>query len=171
MAKMIIRRERPEDLIEVRHINLSAFETETEAKLVDGLRNRGIPLISLVAEEGGTLVGHILFSPVTLECGGENISIAGLAPMAVLPEWQRKGVGSRLVEEGLRQCRNAGYDAVVVLGHPEYYPRFGFVPSTDYGIKSEYEVPAEVFMIRELKDEVLANCRGTVKYDEAFNQL
>ena len=131
----------------------------------------GVPIIRmdfLVAEEGDDIVGHILFSPVTLEDCDQSISIAGLAPMAVLPKHQRKGIGSRLVEEGIRRCEEAGYDAVVVLGHPEYYPRFGFSPSMNYGIRSEYDVPDEVFMVKELKEGVLADCKGTVKYHEVF---
>ena len=139
---MIIRAERPEDVQEIRDINIEAFDTEAEANLVEVLRNSGIPLISLVAEEGGGLIGHILFSPVTLEDGKSSLSIAGLAPMAVLPNWQNKGIGSKLMEEGLRHCKHFGYAAVVVLGHPGYYPRFGFVPSVNYGMKSEYDVPA-----------------------------
>lgn len=168
---MIIRKELPEDVSQVRNINFSAFDTKAEANLVDVLRSSGISIISLVAEKEGELIGHILFSPVILECGSENISVAGLAPMAVLPEWQNRGVGSKLVEEGLRQCQEAGYDAVVVLGHPEYYPRFGFVPSIKYGIKSEFDVPNEVFMVKELKDGALTNCAGSIKYNEVFSEL
>ena len=168
---MIIRPERIEDIQKIRSINLEAFNTEAEADLVEVLRNSGIPLISLVAEQDGELVGHILFSPVTLEQGGSRTSIAGLAPMAVLPACQNEGIGSMLVEKGLVYCKNAGYAAVVVLGHPDYYPRFGFVPSIRYGITSEYDVPPEVFMAKELKEGALANCNGMIKYHEAFSQL
>jgi len=168
---MIIRPEKPDDLSIIREINISAFGEETEADLVDALRKSGIPLISLVAEENKTLIGHIMFSPVTIDNGCSNISAAGLAPMAVLPGFQRKGVGSMLVKEGLEHCKQAGYSAVVVLGHPEYYPRFGFVHSVTYSIKSEYEVPEEVFMILELAEGALKNCHGTVKYHECFMQL
>lgn len=168
---MIIRPERIEDIQKIRSINLEAFNTEAEADLVEALRDSGIPLISLVAEQDGESVGHILFSPMTLEQGGSRTSIAGLAPMAVLPACQNKGIGSMLVEEGLVYCKNAGYAAVVVLGHPHYYPRFGFVPSISYGITSEYDVPPEVFMAKQLKEGALANCNGMVKYHEAFSQL
>ena len=168
---MMIRSERQEDREQIMHINRQAFQTEAEANLFDGLRESGASLISLVAEEEGEAVGHILFSPVALEGGSKNIPIAGLAPMAVLPEWQKRGVGTKLVEEGLRRCEEAEYAAVVVLGYPAYYSRFGFVPSSDYGIKSEYDVPEDVFMIKELKQGALSHCSGTVKYHELFSRL
>jgi len=168
---MIIRPENTGDFNMIREINIKAFGQESEADLVDALRKSGIPLISLVADEDNTLVGHIMFSPVTIDNGCESISVAGLAPMAVLPEFQRKGIGSMLVKEGLKHCKQAGYSAVVVLGHPEYYPRLGFVPSVKYGIKSEYDVPENVFMIIELTEGSLKDCHCTVKYHEAFMQL
>ena len=165
---MNIRPEESEDRKGIRHVNIKAFETDAEANIIDALRESGIPLISLVAEENGEIVGHILFSSVTLDGSKSNISIAGLAPMAVLPDWQNKGVGSKLVEEGLKQCKQSGYAAVVVLGHPGYYPRFGFVPSVNYGIISEYDVPNEVFMIKEIQDGALDGCSGTVRYHNAI---
>jgi putative acetyltransferase len=168
---MIIRLEKPEDQIGIRHINTEAFDTDAEANLIDALRKSGTPLISLVAEENGELVGHILFSPVTLEAGNCNIFIAGLAPMAVAPAFQKREIGSMLVREGLRHCKKAGYAAVVVLGHPDYYPRFDFVPSVNYGIKPEFDVPAEVFMAKELRKGALADCNGIVKYHTVFNQV
>jgi len=165
---MNIRSEKPDDRNEIRHINIEAFDTDAEADLIDALRESRIPLISLVAEENGELVGHILFSPITLDETELNISIAGLGPMAVLPIWQNKGIGSKLVEEGLKECERVGYEAVVVLGHSDYYPRFGFVPSVNLGIKSEYDVPPELFMVKEIRDGALDGVTGTVKYYEAF---
>ena len=168
---MIIRSEKTDDIDRIREINMSAFGAESEADLVDALRKSGVPLISLVAEEDKTIIGHIMFSPVTIDNGCTSISVAGLAPMSVLPEFQRKGVGSLLVKEGLEQCKQEGYSAVIALGHPEYYPRFGFVPSAKYNIRSEYDVPENVFMIQELYDGALTGCHGTVKYHKCFMQL
>ncbi|MCL7475768.1 MAG: N-acetyltransferase [ANME-2 cluster archaeon] len=168
---MIIRPETQDDLEKIRNINSAAFATNDEANLVDALRKSGAPLISLVAEEKGELIGHIIFSPVSLEGNQPSPFIAGLGPMAAIPECKNKGVGSRLVEEGLRHCKTSGYKAVVVLGHPEYYPRFGFVPSVNYDIKSEYQVPPEIFMIKELEEFALKGFNGTVKYHQAFSDI
>jgi putative acetyltransferase len=169
--QLIIRAEQKGDQQEIAQILRQAFGSDDEVTLVDRLRESGIPLLSLVAETEGHLVGHILFSPVTLSGALTTIAIAGLAPMAVLPPWQNKGIGSKLVEAGLEECTKAGYDAVVVLGHSGFYPRFGFTPSVAYNIQSEYDIPAEVFMIKPLKEKSLADCSGTIKYHQAFNEL
>ncbi len=165
-----IRAERETDLDGVRAVNISAFETPSEANLVDTLRKQATPVVSLVAEEGDTIVGHIMFSPVSLS-GHPELLIMGLAPMAVTPEHQRKGIGSALVRAGLEQCKQLGFVAVVVLGHPEYYPRFGFSPASRFGIDCEYEVPAEVFMAMELQREALSEKAGRVKYHAAFGNV
>ena len=168
---MLIRPEKKEDIDKIRDINIRAFEGETEADIVDALRDSGASIISLVAEYDDELVGHILFSPAFLEGDDQGIRIAGLAPMSVLPEFQRKGIGTKLAVEGLKRCNEAGYDAVVVLGHREYYPRFGFVPSVNFGIRSEYDVPDDVFMAMELNPDALAGCSGVVKYHEVFGKF
>ena len=168
---MNIREEVPSDIEMIWEVNTEAFETEAEASLVNALRNSGYTYLSLVAETENKVVGHILFTPVEL-CGNDNkLKIMGLAPMAVLSKYQNKGIGSKLVQAGLERCRSLGYDAVVVLGHPDYYPKFGFAPSVKYGIKSEYEVPDEAFMILELIPGSLKNHEGVVKYHEAFNSV
>jgi putative acetyltransferase len=115
---LIVRRERPEDIAAVRRVNECAFARPDEANLVDTLRMGSKVTLSLVAVEDGQIVGHILFSPVTIESGDRTFPAAGLGPMAVLPERQRRGIGSQLVKAGLKECRNAGHDCVVVLGHP-----------------------------------------------------
>ncbi len=167
---MIIRPEQEADHAAVRAVNTAAFDTAAEADLVDALRTQAQPLVSLVAEEKREVVGHILFSPVTL-VGHAGLKLAGLAPMAVTPAYQRKGIGSALVRAGLDYCRREGFVAVIVLGHPEYYPRFGFAPATRFGIGSEYDVPDEVFMALELQAGVLAGKTGLIKYHDAFAQL
>ena len=168
---MLIRLEQEGDRQQIRAVHSQAFDTSAEANLVDALRVSQIPLISLVAEEGCQIVGHILFSPVSLRGQTPTVAIAGLAPMAVLPAWQGQGIGSRLLTEGLKYCTEAGYIAVVVLGHADYYPRFGFVPASRFNIKSEYEIPDEVFMLKELKPSGLSGMEGIVQYHEAFNQV
>lgn len=167
---MLIRAEERDDRQAVHAVNASAFETSAEANLVDVLREQARPIISLVAIDGTTVVGHILFSPVRLSDRPE-FKIMGLAPMAVTPEHQRKGIGLGLVRAGLEQCRQLGFGAVVVLGHPEYYPRFGFLPSMSFGIKCEYDVPEEVFMALELQPGFLQGSSGTIQYHPAFNRL
>ena len=167
---MLVRVEEEKDRAGVHAVNVAAFETPAEANLVDALRDQAQPVISLVAEDKGAVVGHIMFSPVSLS-GHPGLDAMGLAPMAVTPEHQRKGFGSALVRAGLEQCKQIGSVAVVVLGHPEYYPRFGFSPASRFGIDSGYEVPEEVFMAMELQPEALAGKSGRVKYHAAFNNL
>lgn len=167
---MPIRPEAPTDRSAIRALIASAFETPAEADLVDALREQAKPVISLVAEENGFILGHILFSPVTLSAHPE-LKVMGLAPMAVAPAHQRKGIGSALVRVGLERCQQLGFGAVVVLGHPGYYPRFGFLPSACYGIGCEYDVPEEVFMVVELQPGFLQGVSGKIKYHSAFDNL
>lgn len=167
---MLIRAEKERDRDTVFNVNGSAFETPAEATLVDVLREQVQPIVSLVAEDIGNVVGHIMFSPVLLS-GYPDLKVMGLAPMAVAPEYQRKGIGSALVRSGLEQCRQLGFVAVVVLGHPEYYPRFGFSPASRFGIDSDYDVPEGVFMALELEPESLRGKNGRVKYNAAFSNV
>lgn len=166
-----IRPERPEDIAGVHAVNEAAFPSPDEANLVDALRDARAHVVSLVAIEDDCVVGHILFSPVTIESETSKLDALGLAPMSVLPDHQRKGIGSKLVEAGLAACRKLECPAVVVLGHPNYYPRFGFVPSVEFDITSEYDVPAEVFMVLELSPGALSNHQGLAKYHPAFDAL
>jgi len=166
---MLIRAEKANDRTTVNAVNVSAFETPFEANLVDALRKQAQPVVSLVAEDSGEVVGHIMFSPVSLS-GHPDLKVMGLAPMAVAPEHQQKGIGSALVLAGLEQCRQLGFAAVVVLGHPEYYPRFGFSISSRFGIDSEYEVPEEAFMAMELQPGALIGKTGRVKYHASFRR-
>ncbi len=168
---LTIREEAIGDRAPVREVNLDAFPTASEADLVDSLRQHAPGCISLVAEEDGEVVGHIMFSPVQLKGKEPGVRMAGLAPMAVLTGSQKKGIGSLLVERGLKVCQSAGFEAVVVLGHSHFYPRFGFIPSVEHGISSEYEVPDDVFMVKELVSGVLTDVDGIVVYHECFKNV
>ena len=154
-----IRQETPDDFPAVRDVNERAFGGAAEAQLVDMLRAANKAVVSLVALHQGRVVGHILFSPVTVTQAPENFRGVGLAPMSVLPEFQNKGIGSKLVRDGLEACKREGYDAVVVLGHTKYYPRFGFSRAKDYGLDNEYDA-LDAFMVVELK----AFCRRSVAW-------
>ena len=124
----------------------------------------------MVAEDDGEVVGHILFSPVTLS-GFDSMRIAGLGPLAVSPARQRSGIGSQLVQAGLDACRENGFAAAVVVGHPEYYPRFGFRPGSHFGVGCEFDVPDDVFMVIELAVGTLRDRSGTIYYHPAFKSL
>jgi len=165
---MNVRAESTDDYAAVRQVNEQAFGRVEEAALVDALRGRAGPNISLVAEMHGRIVGHIFFSSVRVESEAGEFAALGLAPMAVLPEFQNRGIGSELVRRGLEESRRLGHEIVVVLGHPEYYPRFGFVPARGKGLSCEYPVPDEVFMALELSEGALAGRRGLVKYGPEF---
>jgi putative acetyltransferase len=163
---MSIRRERERDIPAVRAVNVAAFGSPTEADIVDMLRPMA-GVISLVAEEDGELTGHIMFSPVRV-AGAPTLRAMALAPMAVAPRCQRNGIGSALVREGLEECRRAGADAVFVVGHPSYYPRFGFTPAGALGFTCEFDVLDEAFMAVPLVAGALGGCAGTVYFNEAF---
>jgi putative acetyltransferase len=162
-----IRPEKPSDREAVYAIHCAAFGGSAEAELANALRTAASPLVSLVAEIDSEVAGHILFSPAVMENHPET-KIMGLAPLGVLPGLQRRGVGSALIGAGLEACRAIGASAVIVLGYPDYYPRFGFVPSSRFGISSEYDVPEEVFMVIELRPDGLAGRSGRVLYHEIF---
>ena len=167
---MIVRPERPADLEAVREVNQSAFGQTAEADLVDALRQSPafIPELSLVAIQGVQLVGHVLFTRIVVR--GERLAhpALALAPLAVLGSHQRRGLGSALVERGLQQACALGHELVIVVGHPEYYPRFGFVPAGPHGIHAPFPVREEAFMARELRPGVLGRIEGQVEYPPEF---
>ena len=167
---MLVRNEDERDRTAVHALNASAFETSAEADLVDALREQARPVVSLVAEAADTVVGHIMFSPVWL-AGHPNLKIMGLAPMAVAPGYQRQGIGSALVHAGLDRCRQLGVGAIVVLGHPEYYSRFGFSSASQFGLRCAYNAPEEAFMALELQPGYLANTSGLIQYHVTFSNL
>jgi putative acetyltransferase len=168
---LVIRNEAPRDIGQVRAINVAAFEQPDEADLVDALRAGCPEVLSLVAELDGRVVGHILFSPVTLPAGDRTLQGMGLAPMAVLPEHQRDGVGARLVEEGIARLEQSGCPFVIVLGHPGYYPRFGFERASTHGIECQWPVPDEAFMIRILDAAGMADAAGVARYRPEFEAV
>lgn len=166
---IIVRREQAGDEEQIRAVNTRAFQQTAEANIIDALRSACPEGVSLVAVDAGTIVGHILFTPAVIESKSRTVEGMGLAPLAVLPEFQRRGIGSRLIHAGLDEMRKARQPFVLVLGHPEYYPRFGFVRASRYGIISEYEgVPDEAFMILVLDEAILEGVTGIGKYRPEF---
>lgn len=178
---IVIRPETADDIPAIHQVNTAAFGHSGEADLVDALRQRGAYTLSLVAEVEGQVVGHLLFTPVLIEpevhsmaeraTHQEGFTAVALGPVAVFPAYQNQGIGAKLIRTGLAVCHMRGDEIVVVLGHPDYYPRFGFVPSLRYGIKSEYNVPDEVFMIAELSRGALKGRTGVVRYQPEFNEV
>jgi putative acetyltransferase len=168
---LVVRDETPADREAVRVVNERAFGQAAEADLVDALRENAEPHVSLVAEVGGRVVGHVFFSPVVVESSAGAWAAFALGPMGVLPEFQRRGVGSGLIRRGLDECRRAGQEVVFVLGHADYYPRFGFGPAAARGLRCEYPVPEEVFMVAELREGALAGRTGLVKYRPEFGRV
>ena len=168
---LTVRAEAPEDRGAVRRVNELAFGGAGEADLVDALRANEPEHVSLVAEEDGRVVGHILFSPVEVESGAGAWGALGLGPMAVLPERQGRGVGSALVREGLEECLRRGREVIFVLGHADYYPRFGFRPAGPLGLTCEFPAPEENFMVAELRAGALAGRGGLVRYRPEFRDV
>lgn len=165
-----IRAEKAADYPLVAKLTQSAFDNDTEVTLIEQLRQLCDGYISLVAEQHGQIAGHIMFSPVSL-CKHPNVKLMALAPMAVTDVLQHQGIGSALVRSGLELCRKKGIDAVVVLGHPAYYPRFGFTPAKGFNIKSPWQVPDNYFMLLELVPGALNGLSGEVQYHSAFDAL
>jgi putative acetyltransferase len=168
MDDIVVREERPDDIEAIRGVSDKAFNQPDEGSIVDRLRDNCDDLISLVAVSGGQIVGHILFSPVVLDGPAGRLEGMGLGPMAVLPKYQRLGIGSMLVEAGIAKLEESGCPFVVVIGHPEYYPRFGFERASGYGIKSEWDVPDEAFMIFLTDSSKMKGWTGVAKYRPEF---
>ena len=162
-----IRKERLSDIAAIRDLNRRAFEQDQEANIVDALRSNGAAWLSLVARLNDQVVGHIMYSPRAVD----QVTGAGLGPMAVLPEHQRQGVGSKLVEAGNRQLKDTGCPFIVVVGHADYYPRFGFRPASAQGITCEWEVPDDVFMLLVLDPNKMRGVSGLAKYRHEFSSV
>jgi putative acetyltransferase len=168
---VVVREEMASDVPAVRHLNEEAFGQSVEANIVDKLRVSCDRLVSLVAVRDDRIVGHILFSPVVLESEAGDRNGMALGPMAVLPSHQRQGIGSRLVEDGLARTRSAGCPFVVVLGHHDYYPRFGFQRASRYGVRCQWEgVPDEAFMIMVNEEGAIPAEGGVIRYREEFEE-
>lgn len=170
-----IRQENEKDYTIIEDLVKLAFENEefsdkSEHLLVNRLRkgNSFIKELSMVAEDNEKIVGHILFTKVLIDSGKEKFEALALAPLSVLPKYQCIGIGSKLIKEGLKKAKEIGYKSVIVLGHDKYYPKFGFIPASNYGIKAPFEVPDEAFMALELVSNGLESVSGTVVYAKEF---
>lgn len=167
----LIRPEALGDVPAIADVTDQAFGGPAESLLIERLRAAGAATVSLVAERGPEVVGHILFSPMVIEGPNGDAEALGLAPMAVRPDLQKAGIGSALIRTGLESCRKMDVGRVILLGHPEYYPRFGFQPASTFGIKGDYEVPDEVFMAIELIPGAFDGITGTAHYHKEFGGL
>ena len=166
---MIIRREEPQDSAAIRLVNEQAFGGSSEANAIEQLRAREALTLSLVAVIDDQVVGHILFTPIEIVAPDRSWPGLGLAPLAVLPEYQRRGIGSALMDAGLEECRRLGCDRLIVLGHPDYYPRFGFERASQHHVRFEFEAPDEACMILALQPGALDGVSGVAKYQPEWN--
>ena len=176
-----IRQEQPGDVAAVRAINDAAFAPHTpqekeagesaEARILDSIRSVCPDVVSLVAVDAGRIVGHVFFSPVYVTTAGGAVQGMGLAPMAVIPDRQRQGIGSLLVQAGIDAMRERRCPFVIVLGHPEYYPRFGFVPASQHGLTCQWDgVPDQAFMVLVLDERTMSSVTGVASYRDEFDQ-
>ena len=171
---MNIRPETPADIPAIYTVNKRAFrEREAEPRLVDALRESDafVPGLSLVAEVDGKVVGHILFSRINITTENGNVPAIALAPMAVLPEYQGQGIGSELVRRGLEACREQGHSFVIVLGHPTFYPRFGFSAEAAKALECPWGDCGTAWMALDFTPGALAGVRGKVVYPPVFDSV
>lgn len=168
-----IRPELPADNEEIYELNKVVFGHDNEAKMVDHVRqgDNFIPALSLVATSDHKIIGYILFSRIVITNGDNRHETLGLASMMVHPDQQRKGVGARLITQGLQIASDLGFTSVLVLGYEYYFPKFGFVPAIRWNIKPPFDVPAEVFMALELVPNALTNVSGIVEFPVEFTVI
>ncbi|CAM4479164.1 GNAT family N-acetyltransferase [Paenibacillus tarimensis] len=169
---MNIRTETVEDYDEVYKLNYEAFgNREDESELIERIRKSKafVSDLSIVAEAGEQIIGHMLMSRALVEDHDNQYDVIVLAPIAVRPQYQRQGIGRMLIEEGIRRCRALGYGIILLIGHPTYYPKLGFQPARKFGLElKQFVVPDEVFMVYEVEDGELNEIKGELKYPEAF---
>ncbi|MBN1572176.1 MAG: N-acetyltransferase [Deltaproteobacteria bacterium] len=165
-----IRSETADDQKSIYDLHLSAFGRRVEPELVGKIRSKEnfIPELSLVAVNENKILGHLLFSIITIESEGKEIPVLALSVISVLPEYQKKGIGTKLIKRGLEKCRRLGHNVIIVIGHPSYYPRFGFVPASGYGLSVPFEAPDEAVMAAELAHGALNGISGTIQYPPEF---
>lgn len=173
--KLHIRKEYSEDKNEIYELITKAFKSAEhsdgdEQNLVNRLRNSNsyIQNLSLVALDNEIIIGHIMFTKLSIVNDNNTYDSLALAPLSVSPDYQGKGVGSKLIEHGLKIAKELGYKSVIVLGSEKYYPRFGFKEASMFQIKAPFEVPSENFMAIELEKDSLNNVNGTVVYAKEF---
>jgi len=171
MDSFFIRSERHEDIDAIFEVNFQAFGQDGEARLVKALRDGGDYLreLSLVAVSGDRIIGHILFPPITIVSDTAETPALALATLSVHQDYQCLGIGTALIEEGLKECQHLGHHIVIVVGHPSYYPKFGFTVARDFGINAPFPCPDEAFMALQLTSGALDGISGTVRYPLAFD--
>ena len=166
-----IREERREDYQAVRDVNNQAFNQPQEGMIIEKIRESGVEILSLVAIIDNKIVGHIFFSPVRMEEQPTLKDGMGLAPMAVLPDYQQQGIGSKLIKEGIQRLKLKSVPYIIVLGHKDYYPKFGFETASKYGLKCQWDgVPDEAFMVMILDDKMKPKIHGVAKYSDEFDE-
>jgi putative acetyltransferase len=168
-----LRKETKKDFPEISKVNDIAFGRKAESRLIEQLRKKDefVAELSIVAEVNEQLAGHILFTPIKIESATESYTTLCLAPMSVLPEFQQKSIGKLLVIQGLQAAKDLGFKSVVVLGHPSFYPKFGFKPASKWEIKSPFPAPDEAFMAIELLPNSLKDIHGKVVFPPEFDDL
>lgn len=170
MISINIREEKASDHEGVRKVLLDAFESSDEAELVERIRSSEffVPELSLIALHKKEIVGHILFSEIEIQSKNSSSTTLALAPVSVIQKFQGNGIGAKLIMNGLEKATRLGYDSVILLGHADYYPRFGFEPTTTWEINPPFDVPAENFMGIELVPKGLHNKSGVVQYPSVW---
>jgi putative acetyltransferase len=173
--KIDIRPEKAGDREEQKSIydlHLRTFGRRVEPELVGKIRSSEnfIPELSLVAVNENKIAGHVIFSLISIKSKREEIPVLALSVLCVLPEYQKRGIGTKLVGRGFEECQRLGHNFVIIVGLPSYYPRFGFVPASGYGLSPAFEVPDEAFMAVELTSGALNGISGTVQYPPEFDE-